>query len=294
MTKRLLEIYLTVCDTASMTQAAEQLGMSQPSVSGAIVQLEKNYETRLFERHGKTLELTSQGRRLRQYAETILDQYDRAWESIHETENAVSVPVGITNETADTFLPSLARYLLSENAERKFCFKTGTSNELMGKLLHHEIDLCIADRREEENGLTCLPLYKEEYCAVCSDSYSRENSFSLAELKSSRLLLREEGSGSRTCFEAAAVRKSFRIDPFLEAESDFSLMKLAESGLGIAVIPRKLAEKSLKKKRLHTIRIKGADFRRQYYLIYRSDMYIDQDYSSLIDEIKECAEKEYD
>ena len=84
MSERLFEVYLTVCDKGSMTAAAQELGMTQPAVSGAVAALEKTYETKLFERKGKTIELTEAGRRLRQYSQTILDQYEMARKAVHE------------------------------------------------------------------------------------------------------------------------------------------------------------------------------------------------------------------
>ena len=85
------------------------------------------------------------------------------------------------------------------------------------------------------------------------------------------------------------MKKSAEIHPFVESVSDLSLITLAQNGAGITVLPQRLIEKSLKKKRLHTIRVKGTDLRRQYYLVYRSDMHISAPFESLIETIRNCA-----
>ena len=58
MTIRHLRIFLAVCDTGSMTKAADQLFMSQPSVSQAVREMEEHYGVKLFDRISKKIFLT--------------------------------------------------------------------------------------------------------------------------------------------------------------------------------------------------------------------------------------------
>ena len=290
MSKRLFEIYLAVCEKESMTAAAEELQMSQPAVSSAVSQLEKTYEVRLFERHGKTIALTDQGRRLRQYAETILSQYDKAWQSLHEDEAGRSYTIGLTSSSADSVLG----YLASRLKDDQICWVVKDADQLTEMLKNHQADLVIADLNADENNLTYLPLYKEELCAAASPAYLKDDTLSLSSLQDTRLLLKPAGCGSRIALEAAYARGSFRLTPWIEADSDLTLIRMAENGLGVTVVPRKLVEKSIRKKRLKTLKIKGADLRRQYYLIYRSDVYMDDHFSSLIQDIRTLTKKGLD
>lgn len=290
MTKRLFEIYLAVCEKESMTAAAEELEMSQPAVSSAVSQLEKTYETRLFARHGKTIELTESGRRLRQYAETILSQYDKAWQALHEEEKGQTITIGLTPSSADTVLAYLAERMEDEN----ITWLIRDAAQLTEMLKDHQIDLALADLNADESGLTYLPVYKEELCAVASPEYMEDDTLSSSALPETRLLLRPQGSGSRAAIEASFARRSIKLTPYIEADSDLTLIRMAENGLGVAVVPEKLIEKSLRKKRLKTLKIKGADLRRQYYLIYRSDIYMDEHLSQLIRNIRTYAKKGLD
>ena len=109
MSKRSFEIFAEVCDRQSMSEAAKALDLSQPAVSAAIASLEKEYETKLFIRRGKTLQLSEPGRRLRQYADIILDQYSRAWDDLHEQPQAEQFVIGLSDYASEIFLPSLIR-----------------------------------------------------------------------------------------------------------------------------------------------------------------------------------------
>ena len=64
MTIRHLKIFLAVAESGKMSLAAEQLFITQPSVSQAIRELEEHYQTLLFERLSKKLYITEDGKKL--------------------------------------------------------------------------------------------------------------------------------------------------------------------------------------------------------------------------------------
>lgn len=288
MSKRALEIFMEVCEQQSMSEAAKVLHLTQPAVSAAVSSLEKEYETKLFVRHGKTLELSEQGRRLRQYADVILEQYGRAWDALHEQPVKEEFRIALNDTASEIFLPSIVKRVMDESLVSFVCCD---SESALRMLKNHECDLSIADHNADETGMTYLPLYKEEYVFAASDSYTRETSLNLGMLLSERLLLREKGSGCRSAFEAAVTKRSVEVDPFVESRSDLSLITLARDGAGIVCLPLRLIEKSLRKKKLHLIKVKGIEMKRQYYMIYRSDMHQSEGFQSLLNAVQECAKR---
>ena len=68
-TLRQLEVFLAVARSDSVSQAARELAMSQSAVSGALLDLESQFEIQLFDRIGKRLELSERGRSVRARAE---------------------------------------------------------------------------------------------------------------------------------------------------------------------------------------------------------------------------------
>ena len=291
MSKRNLEIFIEVCDSGSMTVAAGNMGMTQPAVSAAVKELEMQYEAKLFERRGRTIELTEAGRRLRQYANTILDQYQQAWDSLHETESTAIFRIAVSTSASEIFLPALAGSISREMPGSDIRYVTGTAEMVTDLLMNHEADFCVADLMAEGNELAYIPLYKEEIIAAASDKYTTEDTISAARLNNERLLLREKGCGSRDCLEGALQRAGTHAEPYVESCSDLALIRLAENGAGIAVLPKKLVSRSLKKKRLHQVRIKGTEMKRQYYLIYRSDMHMGDAAAKIKKLITDCADQ---
>ena len=86
MTLRHFRIFLAVCERLSMTEAARQLHISQPSVTQAIHEMENHYGILLFERLGRHIYLTAAGENLKQYAYQILSLCQQAEDSQGEEE----------------------------------------------------------------------------------------------------------------------------------------------------------------------------------------------------------------
>lgn len=93
MTLRHLEIFSAVCVQESFTRAAEQLNMAQPAVSLAIRELEVFYNVRLFERMNRRVYLTEAGRTLRQYADTVLSQFQESVEILPGERHPGGLPL---------------------------------------------------------------------------------------------------------------------------------------------------------------------------------------------------------
>src|ERR1051325_2079245 len=73
-TLRQLEVFLAVARSESVSRAAEELGMSQSAVSGALADLEQQFSVQLFDRIGKRLQLSALGSSLRPQSEALFEQ----------------------------------------------------------------------------------------------------------------------------------------------------------------------------------------------------------------------------
>ena len=89
MTLRHFRIFLAVCETLNMTQAARQLHISQPSVTQAIHEMENHYGLMLFERLGRHIYLTAAGENLKQYAYQILSLCQQAEDSMTAMQHRI-------------------------------------------------------------------------------------------------------------------------------------------------------------------------------------------------------------
>src|SRR5262247_3532908 len=82
MNPELLRTFLAVCRHRSFTRAAEERFLTQPAVSRQMKQLEERLGLRLFEKLGKTVDLTEAGRALQRHAEDLVGRTDRLVELV--------------------------------------------------------------------------------------------------------------------------------------------------------------------------------------------------------------------
>ena len=108
---RLLQTFLLVAKIGNVTQAAEQLNFSQPTVTAQIRALEEHFEVLLFERVGKKLYITKAGLRLIDYAEKLLLLYGEARATVQEFSHDRTIKVGLgTAVAAHTLSPILREF----------------------------------------------------------------------------------------------------------------------------------------------------------------------------------------
>lgn len=99
MTFRHLKIFVTVCETGSMTAAASQLFIAQPSISLAISEMEDYYGVKLFDRISRKLYLTENGRRALQYARHIIDLLDEMEQGVRDVDAMGRLKVGFNTNS---------------------------------------------------------------------------------------------------------------------------------------------------------------------------------------------------
>src|SRR6201999_959456 len=95
-TLRQLEVFLAIARNESVSRAAEELSMSQSAASGALADLERQFDVQLFERVGKRLQLSALGRALRARAESVQEQALELERDFAGESEAAAIRVGAT------------------------------------------------------------------------------------------------------------------------------------------------------------------------------------------------------
>ena len=101
-----LKYFVKVAETEHMTRAAEELNLSEPTLSRAIRQLERELETKLFERRGRSIVLTESGNVLLYRSREILKDMDTLESEVKGTHNTLQ-PVRLVARAAASLIPGL-------------------------------------------------------------------------------------------------------------------------------------------------------------------------------------------
>lgn len=145
-----LEYFVSVCRLGSTLQASSALCVSQPTVSAAIRELEKEFGVLLFERNGKRLEITQAGRQLYDQAVALLEMADTTTQIMSDlAQKRNRVRLGITPMLACILLPRLYVCFQEAYPDVQLCVTEAGAVELHKRLQERELDMIISSANRE-------------------------------------------------------------------------------------------------------------------------------------------------
>lgn len=153
MTIRHLKIFLAVAESGKMSLAAEQLFITQPSVSQAIRELEEHYQTLLFERLSKKLYITEDGKKLYVTAKQLVTQFESLEESMQKENRREKLRIGGTITLGSGILSRVVRDLRAEQPDLDIYSYMNNTQIIEQKLLNMELDVGIVEGRVKSRDL---------------------------------------------------------------------------------------------------------------------------------------------
>lgn len=238
---RQLECFCAVARTGSFTKAAEELGVSQPSLSEQVAKLEHSLGAPLFERLIRRIELTPLGEAILGKAQALLedaaalpDHFERAREGVHGPLRVGAIP---------TILPYYLAPLLPEFAERypdvDLHVREGTTEELVEHVLEGLMDVAVVSLPVEGAGLVMRELFRDPlYLAVPADHpLANEEKVQLRRVSQERLLILKDGHCLRDETLAICDRARTRFAAQFEADQFLTIFELIRGGFGVSVVP---------------------------------------------------------
>lgn len=284
MTIRHLQIFITVADLGSMTSAAKALFISQPTVSQAITELETHYGIKLFERLSKRLYLTEKGSQLLSYARHVTSLLEEMEQVIKNSEKSGSMMVGATLTIGESLLPELISSFNKEYPSLKVKAIIKNTWDIEELIIKNSVELAIVEGAVHSPDIVSEPFENDELVLVCGKGHPLyvANSLVPAALADIDFIVREKGSGTRELFDNTMSANEIKWQPSWECNGSDILKSAALSGLGVAVISKRLVKQELKNKALHVLEIKGITLRRKFSIIYHKNKYMTESMKAFI------------
>lgn len=292
MTLRNMRIFLAVADFGSMSEAAKQLDIAQPSVSGTIAEIEEQYGIRLFERLGRKLYITQTGKRLEDYARHILSMFDTMELELKNAKETVPLQLGATLTVGTCVMCDLLqRYQDVCSGAVPQVYVDNTKN-IERMLLRSELDAAIVEGRIESKELKTRTILYDPLVLVAS---AKDNPFEgklvvrKKDLCGIPFILREAGSGTRALFERAMGE--LPIQKGWTCTNSEAILNAVENGFGCTVISRRLAEDRLNRGTLVQIPVEDAQFERAFSLVWHKNKFISKQMKQFMRLCSEIADK---
>jgi DNA-binding transcriptional LysR family regulator len=248
------------------SRAAEELLLTQPSVTQQIKALEDELAIPLFDRGGGHIALTPGGAALLPFAEKMKMLGEEAVAAVAEAygHQAGELSIGASKTIGQYLLAAFIAGFVKVNPKVRVKVRGGNTNEVLEALITREIHLALIEGLEQRKDVHIEPFMEDHMVLVVPAAHEwADNEINLEDLKGRPLLMREFGSGSRRVVEqalAAAGLKPKDLTVSMELESTEGLLNAVESGLGVTFVSRwavrnQLALGTLKLARVHNLKL---------------------------------------
>jgi len=235
-----LASFLAVVRTGSVTAAAEELVVTQPSVSAALSALSKEVGVELTERHARSVRPSAAGRAFVPYAADVMGLLERGTRAAREAAGAADAEVRVVSTTTagELLVPALIQAFHARNPGVRVTLDVVDGERVRELLMTHAADVGV-DARAGNGRLRGVPLMSDELVLVDAPGspMATRRSISLRELGARTWLLREEGAATRADADELLARHELRPD-VLTFASNQALKAAVRAGLGIGLQPR--------------------------------------------------------
>lgn len=267
MTIRHLKMFVTVCETGSVTRASEMLYIAQPTVSHAISELERYYNIRLFDRINQRLLLTDMGKELLVTAKEVLAGFESFEQLASFGGQSPKVRIGASLTLGQTVIPLYLQRLASEHKEIQAQMFIKTAATIQSEIENGNLDFAIVEGEISSPYLKTELFKQDRLVAVANASYDIPEALTAEELTAYPLLLRDHGNASRAFLEKALASKALHIQPTMESVNDQALITAVYASLGVALLPESFVRGHIERGKFKEICIQGLDGGRNNYLI---------------------------
>lgn len=239
------KVFCVVGRSESFSMAAKELFMTQPAVSQTIMQLERELDTRLFNRTPKGVTLTNEGSLLYEYANSAIRLIDAGEEKIMEINNltAGELKIGVGDTISKYFLLPYLENFRNNYPNVKFKIINGTTAELIAILKTGEVDIAICNFPIEDDALEMEPCFEVHDVFVYAEKFKRllSKPVHLQDLIKLPLIFLEPQSNSRKYVEDFLLSQGIQIAPEFELGSHDLLLEFAKINLGVACVTKEFS-----------------------------------------------------
>jgi len=287
MELRDLEVFLALVNHLNFTHAAQEIHLSQPSVSVRIRRLQEELGVKLFEQIGKKIVLTEAGQLFETHARRVVTaQSDtrQAMEAYRGLEHG-SLRIAASTTPGMYLVPRIIAQFKSQHPKIAMRLSIKNTRQVEEDIIKDEFDLGFVGGHLISNEVEALPWRTDELVLAISPSHplARRRQIKPTDLENEAFISREPGSATQAAIEKHLPASNLPVGAALELGNPESVKQAVMSGFGIAFLSRYAIETELKAKSLVARRVQGIHIDRKLRIIYRKGKHLSSAASALIE-----------
>ncbi|MFP5507510.1 MAG: LysR family transcriptional regulator [Gammaproteobacteria bacterium] len=257
-----LRAFVAVAETRSFSAAAAQLHLTQPAVSKRIAALEESFDARLFDRIGRTVDLTEAGRALLPRARRILAELDDSHRALADLSGTVAgtLRLGTSHHIGLHRLPPTLRAFAARYPEVTLDLHFMDSEAACHAVETGDLELAIVTLPPEERpSLELLPVWDDPLVVVCAPDHplAQRRRVQIADLAAHPAILPASSTYTRQIAERVFRDLGVELRSTLSTNYLETIKMLVSVGLGWSLLPQTMVDRHL-----HALAVHGAQLRR--------------------------------
>jgi LysR family transcriptional regulator, low CO2-responsive transcriptional regulator len=266
-----LKVFEVVARHGSFTRAAEELFLTQPTVSIQVKQLTKAVGLPLFEQVGKRLYLTDAGRELLATCREIFDRLDQFEMTVADFKGLKQGRLRLAAVTTTKyFIPRLLGPFCQKYPGIDIEFQVTNHERLVARLSENLDDLYILSQLPEHLDISYHAFLDNPLVVLAPVFHplAQEKNIPLKRLADEPFIMREPGSGTRSSIQKLLDQHGLSVKVRLELGSNEAIKQAIIGGLGISVLSRHTLGLEANTNKLAILDVEDFPIRRHWYVVY--------------------------
>lgn len=271
-----IECFLVVARLGNMSRAAQEMFLTQPSLTARLKALEDEVGDQLFVRTKWGMRLTEAGKEFLPYAERCVTSVENGKQHLKELRGGTGghLRIGALPRVSTYTLPNFLEEFAVTHPRIALSIKTGHSQDVLDMVLTEEVQLGLA-RSMPHPDIENLPLYEEELVLAVSPrhGFAKRASVDLEELGREQLILFDRSSSNYELTKSLLNDANVQEPRIIELDNIESAKRMVEHGLGISFLPRPAVLRAVAAERLCVVDVSDIPkLQRSIAVLRRRDM----------------------
>ncbi|WP_033916471.1 LysR substrate-binding domain-containing protein [Campylobacter sputorum] len=279
MTLKQLEYFFEVCKNGSITKSAQNVGISQSTLSLSIKDLEKSLNTPLFDRIGKNLILNEKGKLFYKESLPIVLELINV-KNKTKYGNKIKINLHSSQNIGMYLLPKI---LLKFDEMATIDLKITNSEMIISNILNNTCDIGIIESSKYNSSLITKKICDDELVVITGDKNFSQKEFFIDEICNEKWILRENGSGLKYTF-LANIPSGVNLNIIMQINNTKTIIELIRKERIFSCIPKFILENEAKNE-IFEVKIKNIKFIRYLNLIYRKEKEKNSTFMNFCDEL---------
>lgn len=283
-----LKVFALVFKYKSFSEAADELHLTQPTVSQHIRALEEELNCKLFDRLARKIIPTKEAGVLIGRAQEIIEKAESFKNLLGEFREDMTghIIIGASSIPGTYILPGIISEFRRKRPSVLFEIVVSDSRGIIDKVSDHDLLIGIVGARLDSRQLQYIPFLNDELVVIDAPTLAKSRSMDFSEIIDLPMVMREQGSGTRREFEKVLIKHKMdenQLNIVGIFGSTDAVKQAVKQGVGISVVSRRAVRDELKCNVLSEIKIKDSEMQRQFFIVTHRKRTLPHNYKSFLE-----------